>query len=193
MEFEPNVPYDNLPLLPPSVDVESKAVLKQCLAATRALAELKGVGSLIPDQSILINSIPLQEAQFSSEIENIVTTQDELFRAALDESGISDPATKEVFRYRTALKAGCDIIQTQSLSVDLIRNLCRILRGMPEADLRSKNEKVVIGNAFSRDVIYTPPSGGRKLQTKLRNLEKFMQTKNGIDPLVKMAITHYQE
>ncbi|MDA3925899.1 MAG: Fic family protein [Kiritimatiellae bacterium] len=192
MEFKPDVPYDNLPILPPSMDVESKVVLKQCLAATRALAELKGVGSLIPDQSILINSIPLQEAQFSSEIENIVTTQDELFRAALDESGISDPATKEVFRYRTALKAGCDIIQKQSLSVDLILNICRILRGVPELDFRSKNEKVVIGNAFSRNVIYTPPSGGQKLQTKLRNLEKFMQTKNGIDPLVKMAITHYQ-
>ncbi len=136
MDFKSNTPYDDLPLLPPPEDVETKAILKQCLAATRALAALKGVGHLIPDQSILINSIPLQEAQFSSEIENIVTTQDNLFRAALDESRITDPATKEVLRYRTALKAGYDAIQTHPLSVDLIRNLCCIPKLLSAATKR---------------------------------------------------------
>jgi Fic family protein len=81
--FDPTRPYDNLPLLPPSSEIETKVVLKQCLAATRALAELKGVGGLLPDQAILINAIPLQEAKLSSEIENIVTTQDALYRIAL--------------------------------------------------------------------------------------------------------------
>src|SRR5438105_4020511 len=106
MAFDPRTPYNDLPPLPPITDVESRAVLKQCLTATRALAELNGAGGLIPDQSILINAIPLQEAKLSSEIENIVTTQDELFRAALDEADTTDPQTKEVLRYRTALRCG---------------------------------------------------------------------------------------
>jgi len=83
MSFNPQQPYNDLPALPPRADVETKAVLKQCVAASRALAELKGAGGLIPDQAILINAIPLQEAKLSSEIENIVTTQDDLFRAAV--------------------------------------------------------------------------------------------------------------
>ena len=95
MPFDPATPYDDLPLLPPRVEVETNAVLKQTLRATRALAELKGAGGLIPDQSILINAIPLQEARLSSVIENIVTTQDELFSAAGDEAAVTDPQTKE--------------------------------------------------------------------------------------------------
>jgi len=91
MPFDPTIPFDDLPLLPPRADVETKAVLRQALSATRALAELKGAGGLIPDQAILINAIPLQEAKASSEIENIVTTQDELYRAALDERAVTDP------------------------------------------------------------------------------------------------------
>lgn len=79
MSSNPQQPYDDLPSLPPRADVETKAVLKQCVAASRALAELKGAGGLIPDQAILINAIPLQEAKLSSEIENIVTTQDDLW------------------------------------------------------------------------------------------------------------------
>jgi len=94
MVFDPRKPHDSLPLLPPAIELETRAVLKQCLGATRALAELKGAGGLIPDQSILINIIPLQEAKLSSEIENIVTTQDELFHAALDEASETDPHTK---------------------------------------------------------------------------------------------------
>lgn len=76
MTYDPQRPYDDLPLLPPAADVESREILKRCLVATRSLAELKGAGGLIPDQAILINAIPLQEAKLSSEIENIVTTQD---------------------------------------------------------------------------------------------------------------------
>ena len=86
MSFDPEQPYNNLPLLPPACELETKRVLKRCVAANKALAELKGAGDLIPNQAILINAIPLQEAKLSSEIENIVTTQDALFQAALDES-----------------------------------------------------------------------------------------------------------
>src|SRR6266852_6979002 len=144
MAFDPRIPYDGLPPLPPTIDVESKAVLKQCLTATRALAELKGAGGLIPDQTILINAIPLQEAKLSSEIENIVTTQDELFRAALDEAHVRDPQTKEVLRYRTALRQGYETLRTRPFSLDLIREVCSILRDHP-ADFRSAEEQVAIG------------------------------------------------
>jgi len=105
MAFEPDPPHDDLALLPPASELETKAVLKACLAATRALAELKGAGGVMPDQTILINAIPLQEAKASSEIENIVTTQDDLFRGAAHEEKVKDPATKEVLRYRAAARS----------------------------------------------------------------------------------------
>ncbi|MBT3377835.1 MAG: Fic family protein [Lentisphaerae bacterium] len=192
MAYDPRQPHDGLPALPPAVDVESKSVLKQCLAATRALAELKGAGRLIPDQSILINAIPLQEARLSSEIENIVTTQDELFRATLNESAVTDPATKEVLRYRTALKHGCRLLRHGPLSIDVIRDICRVLRDMPGLEFRSPAERVAIGNATTRHITYTPPSGGAGLIEKLRNLVAFLGDAGDIDPLVRMAISHYQ-
>jgi Fic family protein len=192
MAYDPLQPYDDLPLLPPVQEIESKPVLKQCLAATRALAELNGAGGLIPDQSILINAIPLQEARASSEIENIVTTQDELFRAALDESAVTDPATKEVLRYRTALRHGFEFLKTAPLSLDLILEVCRILRDDPNLKFRSEDERVFIGNHESRSVTYTPPSGGPRFLEKLQNLESFLLAANGFDPLIRMAVAHYQ-
>ncbi|MFA5785914.1 MAG: Fic family protein, partial [Actinomycetota bacterium] len=191
MAFDPRVPHDELPLLPPAKDVETKAVLRQCLTATRALAELKGAGGLIPDQAILINAIPLQEAKLSSEIENIVTTQDELFRAALDEAAVSDPQTKEVLRYRTALRRGYEALDTQPLSLDLIREVCSTLRDRP-VDFRSAADQVVIGDRSTGVVTYTPPRGGAPLLDKLHNLETFLFATDGPDPLIRMAVAHYQ-
>ena len=106
MSFDPDKPYNDLPLLPPKAELETKAVLRKAIAANKALAELKGAGDLIPNQAILINSIPLQEARYSSEIENIATTNNEVFRAAAVESSATDAATKEVLRYRAALQHG---------------------------------------------------------------------------------------
>jgi Fic family protein len=191
MAFDPAAPYDDLPLLPPRADVESKAVLKQALRATRALAELKGAGGLIPDQSILINAIPLQEARLSSEIENIVTTQDELFRAAGDEDAVTDPQTKEVLRYRTVLRMGYEKLRQQALSLEMIREICRTLRN-EAADFRDEGEQVVIGNRTTGSVTYTPPRGGRVLMDKLRNLETYLLAPDGPDPLIRMAVAHYQ-
>ena len=94
MPFSPDRPYNDLPPLPPQEDVETKAILKACIAARAALAELRVSGQLIPNQSVLINSIPLLEAQASSEIENIVTTTDRLFRFANEAGNQADPATK---------------------------------------------------------------------------------------------------
>ena len=153
MPFDPATPYDDLPLLPPRVEVETNAVLKQTLRATRALAELKGAGGLIPDQSILINAIPLQEARLSSEIENIVTTQDELFRAAGDEAAVTDPQTKEVLRYRTALRQGYEALRLQALSLKMIRQVCRTLHD-EAVDFRGAGEQVAIGNRFDATVAH---------------------------------------
>jgi Fic family protein len=193
MLFNPQMPYDDLPLLPPDQDIETKAILKQCLSATRALAELKGIGDILPNQSILINAIPLQEAKLSSEIENIVTTQDELYKAALDDGISADPQTKEVLRYRTALRYGFESLSQKGLSMKLICDVCSVLRGI-EVDFRGVGDDVAIGNPLTRYIRYTPPSGGPVLYEKLRNLERFLllSEKQGLDPLVRMAVAHYQ-
>ena len=106
MPFDPQTPYNDLPLLPPPGELETRAVLKKAIAANKALAELKGAGELIPDQSLLIQAIGLQEAKLSSEIENIVTTNDELYRAFADQGQRTNPHTKEVLRYKDALWRG---------------------------------------------------------------------------------------
>ncbi|MGH6820243.1 MAG: Fic/DOC family N-terminal domain-containing protein, partial [Methylocella sp.] len=107
----PNRPYNDLPRLPPRVNVETHAVLKQCITARAALGELKQAAKLIPNQAMLINTLPLLEARASSEIENIVTTTDKLFRNVGSEEQ-ADPATKEALRYRSALFAGAESIRS---------------------------------------------------------------------------------
>ena len=190
MSFDPNKPYNDLPLLPPPGDLETRSVLKKCVAANKALAELKGAGDLIPHQAILINAIPLQEAKLSSEIENIVTTQDALFQAALDESRDTDLATKEVLRYRAALRRGSEALQSAPLSLELLEELCGILRD-EKVTFRSDNS-VYIGNLSQRTITYTPPAGGGVMRGKLRNLEEFLLADDDLDPLVRMAVGHYQ-
>jgi Fic family protein len=190
MSFDPNQPYNDLPLLPPPGDLETRQVLKKCVAANKALAELKGAGDLIPNQAILINAIPLQEAKLSSEIENIVTTQDALFQAALDESRSADFATKEVLRYRAALRRGSEALQSAPLRLALLEDLCGILRDEKVA-FRS-DDSVYIGNLSQRTITYTPPTGGVVVQEKLRNLEEFLLAEDDLDPLVRMAVGHYQ-
>ena len=105
--WRPDKPHNQLPPLPPSLELESRAVLKACITARAALAELKQAAALIPNQTMLINTIPLLEAKDSSEIENIVTTTDKLFQHAQTDGGsVADPATKEALRYRSALHLG---------------------------------------------------------------------------------------
>jgi Fic family protein len=190
MSFDPRQPYNDLPLLPPKVELETKSVLKRCVAANRALAELKGAGDLIPNQTMLINAIPLQEAKLSSEIENIVTTQDALFQAALDESRVTDPATKEVLRYRAALRRGFETVRDRPLDLGLLEELCGILRS-EKARFRSE-DGVYIGNPAAKTITYTPPKGAAVMREKLRNLEKFLLAEDDLDPLVRMAVAHYQ-
>lgn len=190
MAYSPQDPFNDLPLLLPPDDLETRAVLKKCIAANKALAELKGAGDLIPNQSMLINAVPLQEAKLSSEIENIVTTQDELFRAAMEEDGNFDTSTKEVLRYRTALRHGYEVLRTDTLSMNLLIKLCGIIR-KEDVAVRDR-EPVVIQNRATGEVIYTPPRGRKILQAKLDNLESFLLQPSDLDPLTKMAVAHYQ-
>jgi Fic family protein len=190
MAYRSNEPYNDLPLLPPPAAIETTRVLRRCITASRALAELKGAGNLIPNQAILINSIPLQEARLSSEIENIVTTQDALFRAAVEDSGQADAATREVLRYRTALRHGYDTLQGRPISIDLMIELCSVLHAGP-ATLRDE-ERILIEDTGARAVVYTPPRGRMVIVKLLRNLETFLQEPGGFDPLIKMAVAHYQ-
>jgi len=190
MAFNPLIPYNELPLLPPGQDLETKPVLKKCIGANRALAELKGIGDQIPNQSMLINAIPLQEAKLSSEIENIVTTQDELFRAAMEEGGESDPQTKEVVRYRSALRHGFKSVDEGGFRISLLEEICGIIRG--ESTSFRAEETVLIGNPVTNDVVYTPPVGRSVLGERLRNLESFILNGEDLDALIKMAVAHYQ-
>ncbi|RLB40857.1 MAG: Fic family protein [Deltaproteobacteria bacterium] len=191
MTFDPQKPYNDLPLLPPKADVETKPVLKKALRASRALAELKGLGETIPNQSILINSIVLQEAKASSEIENVITTNDALFKAFTARTSKIDPATKEVLQYREALWEGYqELKQRQVLSTNLfVRVVCTIKKN--EAGIRRVPGTAIV-NAATGQIIYTPPEGEAVIRDKLKNLEEYIHAEDVIDPLIKMAIIHYQ-
>jgi cell filamentation protein, protein adenylyltransferase len=123
-----NQPFNDLPTLPPAVELETPMVLKKAIAANRKLAELKGLVHSIPNQAILIDGIILQEARLSSEIENIVTTNDELYKAAADEKLATDLQSKEVLCYRQALWYGYQQLKTRPLSTNLFIDLVAIMK-----------------------------------------------------------------
>lgn len=183
-------PYNDLPELPPPADLETKAVLKQAISANRVLAGLKGLAAQIPNQGMLINSIVLQEARLSSEIENIVTSNDELYRADADADGKADPQTKEVLRYREALYYGFHALKERPLSANLFVEIVQIIK-QTELQVRAL-PGTVLKNPTAGEVVYTPPMGKEVIWSKLSNLESFMHADDGLDPLVKMAVMHYQ-
>ncbi|MGB0679818.1 MAG: Fic family protein [Polyangiales bacterium] len=194
MSFARLEPYNALPPVPPQAAIETTCVMRACLRASRLLAELKGRVELLPDPSLLINAIPLQEAQSSSEIENIVTTQDELFQAAASDGAMLDPQTKEVLRYRSALRLAFDHVTERGLTLGLVREIACVLMGQPMA-FRAASEQVRLGTALSGHVAYTPPSGGLVVLDKLDNWLAFACGRGegaALDPLLRMAISHYQ-
>lgn len=182
-------PFNDLPLLPPSVMLETAAILKKAIAANRRLAELKGLVNAIPNQSILLNGIVLQEARLSSEIENIVTTNDELYRAAADEKLTVDPHSKEVLRYRQALWHGFQLLEKKPLSANLFIEIVNIIKDKNIGIRRMPGTKIA---ASKGEIIYTPPEGESVIRDKLSNLEKFLHAEDDLDPLIKLAVLHYQ-
>lgn len=190
MTFHPDRAYNELPLLPPKADLETRAILKACIKARAALSELKVVGELIPNQAVLINSIPLLEAQASSEIENVVTTTDRLFRFANESDNQADAATKEALRYRTALHEGFRHLSQKPLTTVTAVRICRTITGV-ELDIRATPGTALVNEATGA-VIYTPPEGSTLLRDKLANWERYIHEAEDIDPLIRMAVMHYQ-
>lgn len=194
MTYHPSAPYNELPLLPPPAELESRAVLKACIAARAAVAELKAAGQLIPNQGVLINSIPLLEAQASSEIENIVTTTDQLFLFDGASDADADPATKEALRYRSALWEGFQALAQRPLSTNTAIQICRAIKAV-DMDIR-RTPGTTLSNDRTGQVIYTPPEGEALLRSKLANWEHWLHGtlpgSEDIDPLVRMAVGHYQ-
>ena len=191
MSFDPSTPYNDLPFLPPSVDLESKDVLKSAISANRALAELRGLGGTLPNQSILINSLVLQEAKASSQIENIITTNDALFEAVSSETMSTDPAAKEVLRYREALWTGFRELQSgRPLATNLFVEIVQSIKEN-QAGIR-QTPGTTLKNAATGEVMYTPTSGEPLIRDKLKNLEDYIHAEDGVDPLIKMAVIHYQ-
>lgn len=191
MAFDPNRPYNDLPMLPPVADVETRAILKACIEARAALAELRIAGQLIPNQSVLINSIPILEAQASSEIENIVTTTDRIFQYIGGDTGGADPSTQEALRYRTAIERGFHALAERPLSVRLAADICRTIKD-GELDIRSTRSGTALLNDATGTIVYTPPEGIDLLRALLANWERYMHEAGDVDPLVRMAVAHYQ-
>jgi Fic family protein len=190
MSFSPDKPYNYLPPLPPDAEIETPAVLKSAITANRSLAELKGKSESLPNPSILINSIVLQEAKSSSEIENVVTTNDKLFTALSADDSRVDLQTKEVLRYRQALWKGVEHIEYHPLSTDLFIRLMQIIK---ETDDGIRTDPgTVIANPNTRKIIYWPPEGEELIRNLLVNLEDYIRAEDGVDPLIKMAVMHYQ-
>jgi len=191
--FDRNAPFNDLPALPPVAEVETAAVLKKAIAASRALAELKGMAERMPNQAMLIDSLVLQEARASSEIENILTTNDELFKAASDEALPASAEAKEVLRYRQALNHGFRQIKERPLATGLFIEVAQLIKQTDFSVRRTPGTRI----ANSRgETIYTPPEGEAVIRDKLRDLENFMHARDGkaggLDVLVKMALVHYQ-
>ena len=190
-DFDPKVPYNDLPDLPPAgASIETTEILKRCINARVALAELKQAAELIPNSAVLVNALPLLEARASSEIENIVTTTDKLFEYVDIAEDRADPATKEALRYRTALFEGTKMVLRGMLTTDMAIQICSTIKGV-ELDIRAESG-TTLKNRMSGEVIYTPPIGQKLLQAKLDNWANFMHNSTEFDPLVRLAVQHYQ-
>lgn len=194
IQFRSGLPNNHLPLLPPPREqIETIAILRQESRAATALAELKGLSRLLPNPAILINALVLKEAKASSGIENIITTDDQLYRAMTLKGQPVDTATKEVLHYRQALYTGYGFIKERGflstngiiqIQQELEQNQAG-LRRLPGTSLR---------NDRTKEVIYTPPDDQVALNNLMRNLEEYLNTAepDQVSPLIKLAVQHYQ-
>ncbi len=185
-------PFNDLPLLPPQREkIETVKVLRQLVKSSVALAELKGLAKILPNPAILLNAVILKEARASSEIENVITTQDKLYQA-LSAKGIQvDSSTKEVLRYREAMLYGFQFIQKKGfLSANAIIEIQKILEENA-AGIR-KLPGTALRNVATGKVIYTPPDDTNSINRLINNLEKYLNEEGDISPLIKVAVQHYQ-
>lgn len=190
MSFDPERPYNDLPLLPPPGELETKSVLKLCIEARAALADLDRISRQIPNQDVLVETIPLLEAQASSEVENVVTTSDRLFQFAQTTDDKADAATREALRYREALRLGFELLHERPLSTAIAIEVCRVIRNVDVEIRRVPGTQII--NPRTRQVVYTPPVGETLLRDLLSDWERFLHNADSIDPLIRMAVGHYQ-
>lgn len=171
---------------------DTPAILKKLAGASRQLAELKGVATAIPNQGILINTLGLQEAKDSSEIENIITTHDELFKDDVLPETFANPAAKEVLRYRQALRVGFEQVRTSGL---IMAN--HIVQVQSELERNNAGFRKLPGTALKDGAgrtVYTPPQDPDEIVALMRGLERFVNEPAlfSADPLIKMALIHHQ-
>lgn len=189
-KFNKEIPYNDLPLLPPKADIETKEILRKTISAGRALAQLNGTLLNLPNPTLFLDTIYLQEAKASSEVENIITTNDELYKSMVANKKIENSATKEVLSYKEALWLGLEQLKKKPF---ITTNFCiSIVQCIKQ---NTASIRVTPGTTLSNkkgEVIYTPPSGEPVIREKLANLEKFINEDDTIDPLIKMALMHYQ-
>lgn len=200
MAYDRNKPYNNLPKLPPSKEVEDLEILKKLVTASRALAAANSNARRLPNPYMLINTIALQEAKTSTEIENIFTTEDDLYKAVSDtvNEEEANPGTKEVLRYREALWQGYELLdKKKKLDMDCILGVFRKVKNS-NAGLRPPQSQTNIKRGQSEfrsgEVVYTPPRGAEVLEGLLNNLLEYLNDdkKYPVDPLLKMCVAHYQ-
>jgi len=193
MAYSKNIPFNDLSNLPPADFVESQDIFRHLARASRHLGELNGLCASLPDPQLLINTIVLQESKDSSAIENIVTTQDELYKAATEE-GTASHAAKEVLSYREALYVGLGKMQSQK-NLLLTNTMVEIVQIIKQNKSGIRNTPgTALKNAINGEVIYTPPCCEDVLREKLTALEQFINDPeiSPLDPLIKMAFIHYQ-
>ena len=171
---------------------ETTAILKKLAAASRRLAELKGAAGTIPRQSILINTLSIQEAKDSSEIENIVTTHDELFQDDLSPGSSLSPAAKEVLRYREALWKGFESVRQSSLLT--VNHILEIQAALEQNNAGLRKVPGTVLKDGAGQVVYTPPQDANEITALMADLERFINDSAGFDadPLIKMALIHHQ-
>ncbi|MCH7903154.1 MAG: Fic family protein [Armatimonadetes bacterium] len=191
VSFDRETPNNSLPELPPRVSVETPRTLKKAIAVNAALGEFKGVESILQNSAItLLRAIVVQEAKHSSEIENIVTTNDELYRV-IDDERATDPFAKEVIGYSNALWYGYEeLCNGRPLSTTLFTEIASVIR-RTQVDVR-KMPGTKLTNPSTGETTYTPPDGEALIRSLLKNLCDFIAADDDIDPLIKMAVVHYQ-
>ena len=198
--YDRNIPYNNLPPLPPATELyRDEDVLNKLMIASRRLAQLKGLASTLPNQSIFVNTIALREAKASSAIENIFTTDDELYKSlSYQEDDYVEGPAKEILHYREALWKGFgSVASDKTITLDTIIDVYRAVKQTHDG-IRPYQAEVVIKKrgwgSLVAETVYTPPRGKGVVEKKMADLMEFLNDdiQYPIDPLLKMAMAHYQ-
>lgn len=190
MKFKRNEPYNDLRYLPPDKEIETVAVLKQVINTSRALAELNGSISSLTNPNLLLDFVHVKEAKDSSEIENIVTTTDAIYEAISANKKIENKAIKEVVTYKGALNTALETLASRPfINTNLCIKIMQTIRGTNDG-IRTGNDTKLRGE--NGRTIYTPPAGESLIRDLMQNWEEFINQESELDPLIVLAITHYQ-